>query len=150
MDLADFEVSASLITMLHEDSDIDNETYVLLLAQLEEELNQDDFVDLCRRIDLNNLPQPAKELFRFSVEQIHLLCDLLKIPEKFVTKNRHAAPGWEVFCMLLRRFAYPCRLSDLKQLFGRHKSQILELINELASFLHSTWNERVFWPEDLI
>jgi hypothetical protein len=75
-----------------------------LLAALYDESYDDGFVDTGRRIDLDNLPLPAKELFRFTVPEIYKLCELLRIPKVWKTKSRYVAHDWEVLCMLSMSF----------------------------------------------
>jgi hypothetical protein len=140
-----FEETLAWLLFLHAEGEIDEEEFIMLTAALHEEFEADGFVDLGERLDINNLPFSAKEMFRFTENEIHQLCEHLRIPEKWVTKSRYAAPGWEVLCMLLRRFAYPCRLKDLQLMFGRQKSHISEFINELVHFLHEKWESKLFW-----
>eukprot|EP00475_Leptophrys_vorax_P035955 TRINITY_DN5996_c0_g4_i1.p2 TRINITY_DN5996_c0_g4~~TRINITY_DN5996_c0_g4_i1.p2 ORF type:complete len:104 (-),score=8.04 TRINITY_DN5996_c0_g4_i1:629-940(-) len=97
--------------------------------------------------DLDNLQQSGRELFRFSVDELRLLRIALRIPDVMTTTSRINEGGDEALCMLLRRFSYPCRLCDLKALFGRHKSVICEIILDLVHFFNEQWEELLFWPE---
>ena len=45
------------------------------------------------------------------------------------------ATGIEGLCILLRRFAYPCRLSDLIPRFGRFVPELSEIISEVSSHI---------------
>ena len=57
----------------------------------------------------------AKEYFRFSMEEIDLLADLLGLPEIVRLPNRCVMSRRMALCCMLRRLAYPNRLSDLEK-----------------------------------
>lgn len=67
--------------------------------------------------------------FRFLPADLRELCDVLCFPESFVADNRCRMPGLEGLCLLLRRLAYPCRLHDLEEMFGRDLSVLSRLFN---------------------
>ncbi|XP_072142310.1 uncharacterized protein [Dermacentor andersoni] len=69
--------------------------------------------------------------FRFEKEDVRRLQRALGIPETVVTPQRVSVPGDEALCITLRRVAYPNRLCDLEDLFGRHSSTISSLTNEV-------------------
>ena len=46
-------------------------------------------------------------------QDIPRLADALGIPPVIKCQQRSICDGTEGLCMLLRRFAYPCRLSDM-------------------------------------
>ena len=50
---------------------------------------------------------------RFGLAELPLLAKVLAILDTFVCRNRTVASGIEGLCILLRRFAYPCRSRDL-------------------------------------
>jgi hypothetical protein len=139
----------AMLLFMHSEGEIDSEDFELLFFALYDEANDgEEFLESGERFDLNNLRQSPKELFRFSIDEIYTLCELLRIPKVWKTKSRCVAPGWEVLCMLLRRFSYPCRLCDLQPMFGRKKSHISEFINELVHYLYETWKDKLFWGID--
>ncbi|XP_065312485.1 uncharacterized protein [Dermacentor albipictus] len=78
--------------------------------------------------------------FRFEKEHIGRLQRALRIPDKVVTAQRVAVPGDEALCITLRRLAYPNRLCDLEDLFGRHSSTLSSLTNEVLRHI----DERFF------
>ena len=64
------------------------------------------------RFDITRLTdEECKADFRFGIAELPLLAQALKIPESFVCKNGTVAEGMEGLCILLRRYAYPCRLN---------------------------------------
>ena len=73
--------------------------------------------------------------FFFKANDIHRLFQVLKLPEKVVCFNSTTSSKSEGLCMLLRRFAYPCRYSDLMPRFGRSKSEICLIVNEVMSHI---------------
>ncbi|CAG2231528.1 unnamed protein product [Mytilus edulis] len=44
--------------------------------------------------------------------------------------------GIDGLCMVLRRLAYPCRLEDLEYIFGRSKTELSLIINEVLDYIH--------------
>ncbi|KAL1447217.1 hypothetical protein MTO96_028603 [Rhipicephalus appendiculatus] len=69
--------------------------------------------------------------FRFEKEDIPRLRVALRIPETVVTAQRVPVPGDEALCITLRRLAYPNRLKDLEDFFGRHSSTISSLTTKV-------------------
>ncbi|KAL1483949.1 hypothetical protein MTO96_032860 [Rhipicephalus appendiculatus] len=69
--------------------------------------------------------------FRFEKEDIRKLRVALRIPETVVTAQRVPVPGDEALCITLRRLAYPNRLKDLEDFFGRHSSTISSLTTKV-------------------
>ena len=59
-----------------------------------------------------------KSEFRFDYSEMLLLSKPLRIPERFTCGNETVASGEEGLLMLLKRFAYPCCLSDMMPQFG--------------------------------
>ena len=61
-----------------------------------------------------------KSEFRFGHSELPLLAEALQIPQYFICSNGTVASGMEGLLMLLKRFAYLCRL-------GRHDTKIWTL-----------------------
>jgi len=77
------------------------------------------------RFDLNcYTDEECRLLFRFTKEQIVHLRIALGIADIVHAPNRSKASGIEALCILLRRFAYPNRLFDLRAVFGRQTSEL--------------------------
>lgn len=55
----------------------------------------------------------CKAEFRLGLSELPVLAEALRIPEKFTCPNRTVATGMEGLCITLKRFAYPCRFSDM-------------------------------------
>ena len=68
---------------------------------------------------LNDMFEPeTKAEFRFATSELPRLAEALRIPEMFTTS------GLDGLCILLKRFAYPCRLSDLIPRFGLSEPEL--------------------------
>ena len=57
--------------------------------------------------------------FRFKKQDIVILADVLQIPAIIRSQQRTTCNGIEGLCMLVKRFSYPCRYSDMIYRFGR-------------------------------
>ncbi len=72
--------------------------------------------------DLESLERIAEDecwaKFRLKKEEMERLLNVVQIPDKAVCPDGTIADGMEVLCML-RRMAYPCRLSDFLLKFRR-------------------------------
>ena len=80
----------------------------------------------------------VKAEFRFAPYEISLLSQALRIPEKFTCPNGTVASGEEGLLMFLKRFAYPCRLSDMLPRFGRSVPEISLILAEVTDHIVST------------
>ncbi|XP_068712959.1 uncharacterized protein [Montipora foliosa] len=76
--------------------------------------------------------------FRFAPSKIDLLRQALRIPPKFTCLNGTVASGEEGLLMLLKRFAYPCRLSDMVPRFGRSVPEISLILMEVTKHVVET------------
>ena len=66
------------------------------------------------RLNLENISNDERKAeFRFDLEDLPILAQAMRIPEKFTCDNGTTATGMEGLCILLKRFAYPCRYSDM-------------------------------------
>ena len=77
-----------------------------------------------------------KSEFRFGHSELPFLAEVLKIPQYFVCSNGTVASGMEGLLMLLKRFAYPCRLSDMIPRFGRSVPEISLILAEVTDHIY--------------
>ena len=77
----------------------------------------------------------VKAEFRFAPSQIDLLSQALRIPGTFTCSNGTVASGEEGLLMLLKRFAYPCRLTDMIPRFGRSAPEISLILAEVTDHI---------------
>ena len=94
--------------------------------------------------------------FRFRKEDIPTLAEVLAIPDSFVCPQGTKADGIEGLCCVLKRFAYPCRYSDMIPLFGRTVPELSMISNVAVDYIYNhhghkllQWNEMLFNPENL-
>ena len=55
----------------------------------------------------------------------------LGMPEKMVLQNGTVTSGLEALLITLRRLAYPNRLADMVQMFGRSEPELSMIFNEV-------------------
>lgn len=92
-----------------------------------------------RHFDLNTISQDeCKTEFRFGKTEILVLAEALQIPHCFTCVNGTATSGIEGLCMLLKRFTYPCRLSDMIPRFGRSVPELSLILSEVCNYVYNT------------
>lgn len=67
------------------------------------------------------------------------MLELLLIPAFIRTDNGCVVSGREARCVLLYRLAFPCRLKDMRLVFGLGESHICEAFNWMLHFLDFKW-----------
>lgn len=110
------------------------------------------------RFDLNKFSDEECLLnFRFEKVDVLHLVGALRLPDKFVCLNGTVAGAIEGLCVLLRRLSYPNRLTDMITMFGRSKTELSMIFNNVVDFVfaqhHSLLtNLNVPWlaPEKLL
>ncbi|ESO99449.1 hypothetical protein LOTGIDRAFT_113508 [Lottia gigantea] len=80
--------------------------------------------------------EQARNQFRFYKDDIIRLKHALQIPERIILQNRSVVSGTDALCILLRRFAYPNRFSDLERIFGRPNTTLSIVVNTLLEHIH--------------
>ena len=124
--------------------DEDTEFIQLLLANAPDSRRKVTYNPAWPRFNLAELTDDqCLDKFRFKKDDdIYRLSNLLGVPESIQLKNASTCNGIDTVCVLLRRFAYPNRLSDLEELFGRPKSTLSLIINQLVDFLYTSHHHR--------
>lgn len=90
-------------------------------------------------VQLEDMSEAAvKAEFRFPPSKIYVLGKALRIPGTFTCPNGTAASGEEGLLMLLKRFAYPCQLSDMVPRFGRSVPEISLILAEVTDHVVNT------------
>lgn len=88
--------------------------------------------------DLDDLcDDECKAEFRFLKNDIHLLKDVLQVPDEVVCYNRLVVDGIEALCVLLKRFAYPIRYSDMCPRFARPVPQFSIITNAMMDIIYN-------------
>ena len=74
--------------------------------------------------------------FRVNLSELYVLAEVLRIPERFYCPNGTVASGLEGLCVVLKRFAYPCRFSDMMYRFGRSVPELSLIASEVTDFIY--------------
>ena len=78
-------------------------------------------------------------LLVFVSERVMLLTwqlqSALRLPHRFLCRNGTVAGCIEGLCILLRRLAYPIRFTDMIPMFGRSKSELSMIFNNVVDFV---------------
>lgn len=89
--------------------------------------------------------------FRVQKEDIPVLVDVLQIPQNVICEQRTKCSGIEALCMLLRRFCYPCRYSDMIHRFGRPVPELSMITNTVMDYIFNVHEHRISqWNPDLL
>ena len=93
-----------------------------------------------QRFDLDTMTNDeCKVEFRFKKNDIYDLVNILLIPE-IVTYNRLTVDPVEGMCILLKRFAYPCRYSDMVPRFARPVPELCIITNHVMDLIYNQWS----------
>ena len=84
----------------------------------------------------------CKSEFRFYKRDVYLLAEVLQISDQIQCYNRLVVYGIEALCIFLKRFAYPCRYSDMLPRFARHPRLETEP-SQVMDFIYQTHNHRL-------
>ena len=130
----------------------------LLFAHSESLINDEELVLLYDLNTSNNLELPywsydqfdldlltddeCMSEFRFLKNDVYLLAEVLQVPDQVRCYNRVVADGIEALCIFLKRFAYPCRYSDLLPRFARPIPQLCMISNQIMDFIYRTQGHR--------
>ncbi|CAH3188639.1 unnamed protein product, partial [Porites evermanni] len=78
----------------------------------------------------------CEEMFRFGKDDILHLCEALELPEFYTGHQGSVFTGIEALMVMLRRLAYPNRLCDLVDIFGRAEPE-LSIVFNMVTLRHS-------------
>ena len=91
--------------------------------------------------DLENLSDDECRVnFRFKKDHIYDLQEALDIPIEFLCYNNVTIDSLEALCIMLKRFAFPCRYSELVPLFARPIPQLSIICNQITDFSFDRWH----------
>lgn len=89
--------------------------------------------------------------FRVRKQDIPVLANVLQIPVNIQCAQRTTCDGIEGLCMLLKRFSYPCRYSDMVPRFGRPVPEICMITNTVVDYIFDIHNHRISqWNLDIL
>ena len=133
------------------------------------DISEEDFVILSEAFSSKNPDLPYKSYAKFNLDEIDedeclaelrfmkedmpTLAAVLGIPNIFKCPQGTICNGLEALCLLLRRLAYPCRLSDLVLRFGRSVPELSLILSQATDFIYNQhshlicdWNEALLRP----
>ena len=93
----------------------------------------------------------CKANFRVEKHHITRLQDALQIPAMFKCDQGTVSDGTEGLCILLKRFAYPCRFSDMIPIFGRPVPEICMINNTVMDWVYDNHRHRIMdWNQNVL
>ena len=81
--------------------------------------------------------------FRFKRQDICSLMQALRLKDQYIGSYGIKWSGHKGFCILLRRLCYPNRLADLVPLFGRHRTELSLIINDMCNEIFQLHKHRI-------
>ena len=92
------------------------------------------------RFDLERITDDECKLeFLFLKNDIYALYGALDIPDEIVCCNGFKVSGICGLCVLLKRFAYPCRYTDMIPRFALSVPQLCMVSNTMLSYVFDNW-----------
>ena len=89
--------------------------------------------------------------FRVRKQDITLLADVLQLPVTIRCHQRTTCDRTEVLCMLLKRFSYPCRYSDMIHRLARPVPEISMITNTVMDHILLSHGHRISeWNFDIL
>ena len=96
------------------------------------------------RFDLQDMNEDESLAeFRVLKRDIPVLTNVLQLPEIIKCPQRTRCNRIEGLCMLFRRFAYPCRYSDMIHLFAKPVPEICMITNTVMDHIFDTHGHRI-------
>ena len=100
------------------------------------------------RFDLDSMNSAeCKAEFRVEKQDLPRLVAALQLPPVLRCEQRSICEDIEGLCMLLKRVAHPCRLSDMIPRFGRPVSVISLITNDVIDYIYDIhghqWNHKL-------
>jgi len=104
------------------------------------------------RFDLQNIDEAeCLAEFRVQKQDIPVLANVLQLPMNIHCPQRTICDREEGLCMLLRRFSYPCRYSDMISRFGRPVPELCMITNEVMDIIFNNHSYRISqWNRDVL
>ena len=154
--MASLKQTRDLVLECYADGLIDEDEY-MLLYDINQSKNPEFPYENYEHFNFDAI-DPAECLadFRVQKQDVPRLADALGIPLVLKCQQRSICDGVEGLCMLLRRFAYPCRLSDMIARFGPPVPVISMITKEVINFIYTNhhrrltqWNRLLLSPASL-
>jgi hypothetical protein len=82
----------------------------------------------------------ARQHYRFTMDEIHIMAEHLQLPEFIVTENRYKVDRIEALCITLYRLSWPVRSCELEKLFpDRSSSALSAIFLHMVQWIHDNW-----------
>ena len=81
----------------------------------------------------------CKSEFRYFKNDSYLLAETLGSPDVIKCYNGIAADGIEAFCIIIKRFPYPCCYVDIIPRFGRTVPQLSVISNQITDIIFDNY-----------
>lgn len=154
--MSSFRDARDLILLSYDEGILSDNEFLLLFNSYQSN-NLDFPYDSYAEFDLDEMEEDeCISEFRVKKRDIPLLAEALQIPPYFRCYQRSKVDGLEGLCMLLKRFSYPCRYSDMIPRFGRPvpvfslvTNEVLDYVYTLHSHRITTWNPILLNRESL-
>ena len=93
----------------------------------------------CEKFSLENKNSAERKAdFRVDKRDIALLIEALRVPLIFRCSQGTICDGTEALCIVLKRFAYPCRCSDMMPIFGRSLLELSLICNQVTDWIYNS------------
>ena len=137
--MPNFRENRLAILEAYSDGNLNEEEFILSF-----DINRSTNLDLpywnYEKFDLENMSNDeCKAEFRFLKNDIYTLHDVMRFPEEIVCSNGFKVPGLYALCVLLKRFAYPCRYLDIMPRFGLSIPQLSMISNKAMNIIYDDW-----------
>lgn len=150
--MTSFRDARNLVLESYDDDLIDDDEF-LLLYEANKSKNPEFPYGENGRFNLEKMDDSeCKAEFRFRKNDIHLLAEVLGIPDKFICYQGTRSDGIEGLCMLLKRLTYPCRYSDMIcPRFERPVPVLCMISNKVLDFIFNQHGHRLTqWNDTLL
>ena len=140
-----------MLILLYADNIVSDEEFLLLYETFSSK-NPDFPHGNYERFDLDSMNSAeCKAEFRVEKQDLPRLIAALQLPPVFKCEQRSICDDIEGLCMLLKRVAYPCRLSDMIPRFGRPVSVISLITNDVMDYIYDVHGHLITqWNQDLL
>ena len=141
--MASFREIRRIVLQSFDDGDISEDEF-LLLYDVNTSKNPDFPYESYGKFDLNDMDD-SECLFEFCFRKSDLpvLSEALRLSNYFTCQQGTICDGIEGLCIALRRFAYPCRLSDLIPRFGCPIPDLSMISSLVVDTIYPEHNHRI-------
>ena len=141
--MGSFKEVQEILPLCLEEEIIDDEEFILLYEAYMPQNPSFPHSSYGKFSIVNKDPAKCKADFRVEKGDIPILVEALRVPPIFKCANGTICDGTEGLCVVLKRFAYPCRYSDMIPIFGRSVSELSIITNEVIDWIYTEHGHRV-------